>query len=139
MAGVSTYPFLAPYNASKHALEAVAQCMRDELEPFGVVVATINPGPYRTGFNDRMYETVNQWFREDANFTPARPITDIQESIASAEGQFDPEEMIAKMVEVIPMERHPFRTMLPKAIEDWCKDYQTRQWTMEVKSATCKD
>jgi len=132
MAGVSTYPFLAPYNASKHALEAVAQCMRDELSPYGVTVATINPGPYRTGFNDRMYETVDQWFIEGQNFTEAQPIRDIQNSIASPEGQFDPQEMIAKMVEVIPSDHHAFRTMVPKSTEDWCKEYQLKQWTLAV-------
>ena len=132
MAGVSTYPFLAPYNASKHALEALAQCMRDELKPLGVTVATINPGPFRTGFNDRMYDTVDQWFDEDKNYTPAQPIREIQANIASPEGQFDPEIMIEGMVNVIPMEKHKFRTMIPKETEDWCKDYQKQQWDLEI-------
>lgn len=132
MAGVSTYPFLSPYNASKHALEAVAQCMRDELNPLGVTVATINPGAFRTGFNDRMYDTVDQWFDEEKNFTPVKPIRDIQEGIASDDGQFDPTEMIQGMIDVIPKDNHKFRTMLPKATEDWCKDYQKTQWELEV-------
>lgn len=132
MAGVSTYPFLGPYNASKHALEAVAQCLRDELKELGVTVATINPGPYRTGFNDRMYDSVDQWYDENQNFTPAKPIRDIQAGVAGDEGQFDPQEMIDKMIEVIPAEHHLFRTMLPKPIEDWCKEYQQNQWTLEI-------
>ncbi len=134
MAGVSTFPFLAPYNASKHALEAVAQCMRDELQPLGVTVATINPGAFRTGFNDRMYDSVDQWFDEKGNYTPVKTIRDIQEFVASPEGQFDPEIMIKGMVEVIPKEEHKFRTMLPQETEDWCKDYQKQQWELEVKT-----
>ncbi|HAA20960.1 MAG TPA: short-chain dehydrogenase [Cytophagales bacterium] len=132
MAGLSTYPFLAPYNASKHALEAVAQCMRDELGSLGVTVATINPGAFRTGFNDRMYDAVDQWFDEEKNFTPVQPIRDIQANIASPEGQYDAEIMIQGMVEVIPLNKHKFRTMLPKETEDWCKDYQKQQWELEV-------
>jgi len=57
IAGLTTSAFLGPYNASKHALEAIAQCLRDELKPFGVTVATINTGPCKTGFNDRMYDS----------------------------------------------------------------------------------
>ncbi|TXH70455.1 MAG: SDR family oxidoreductase [Thiothrix sp.] len=132
MAGLSTYPFLGPYNASKHALEAVAQCLRDELKPLGITVATINPGPYRTGFNDRMYESAHQWFDAAKHFTPEQPLRDIQGGLASPESQYDPQEMIAKMIEVIPAEQHLFRTMLPAAVEQWCKEYQQNQWTIEV-------
>ncbi|WP_432671333.1 SDR family oxidoreductase [Flavobacterium sp. SM2513] len=101
IAGLSTSPFLGPYNASKHALEAVAQCLRDELQPFGVTVATINPGPFDTGFNDRMYDTYQQWFDADENFTSKKDIEKAAEGMAK--NQFDPQGMIDKMVEVIPM------------------------------------
>ena len=40
--------------------------------------------------------------------------------------------MIDLMVETIPAEHHKFRTMLPEAIEEWCKDYQARMWSEEV-------
>lgn len=132
MAGLSTYPFLCPYNASKHALEAIAQCMKDELKEFNVQVCTINPGPYRTGFNDRMYNSVNQWYDSNSNFTKEKPIRDIQESLESEDGQLDPQAMIELMVEIIPAERHKFRTMLPESMEEFCKDYQIRMWEEEV-------
>lgn len=132
MAGLSTYPFLGPYNASKHALEAVAQCLRDELKDLGVTVATINPGPFRTGFNDRMFDTFEQWFDADKNFTSIEPLKQIQAGVASDEAQFDPQEMIDKMIEVIPAEKHLFRTMVPEAIAEHCKTYQQNQWTIEI-------
>ncbi len=132
VAGLSTHPFLCPYNASKHALEAIAQCMRDELKEFGVTVCTINPGPYRTGFNDRMYDSVDQWYDAKVHFTKEQPIRKIQNEVASDDGQFDPQAMIDLMVETIPAEHHKFRTMLPEAIEEWCKDYQARMWSEEV-------
>ncbi len=132
MAGLSTYPFLCPYNASKHAVEAIAQCMKDELKELGVQVCTINPGPYRTGFNDRMYDAVDQWYRPDVHFTPGEPIRNIQGAIASPEGQFDPQEMIDLMVETIPADHHKFRTMLPESIIQWCKDYQQKMWEEEI-------
>jgi NAD(P)-dependent dehydrogenase (short-subunit alcohol dehydrogenase family) len=51
--GLNVNPFTGIYSASKHAVEAVAETMSLELQEFGIEVATINPGPFLTGFNDR--------------------------------------------------------------------------------------
>jgi NAD(P)-dependent dehydrogenase (short-subunit alcohol dehydrogenase family) len=48
IAGRSALPFLAPYAASKHALEAVADSLRLELKPFGIAVSIVEPGSIRT-------------------------------------------------------------------------------------------
>ena len=48
IAGQSALPFLGPYAASKHALEAVADTLRLELRPFGVDVSLIQPGTIKT-------------------------------------------------------------------------------------------
>ncbi|MEY8730853.1 SDR family NAD(P)-dependent oxidoreductase [Peribacillus frigoritolerans] len=53
MAGIITTPYGGPYAATKHAIEGMALTLKNELEEFGVQVATINPGAYNTGFNDR--------------------------------------------------------------------------------------
>jgi len=50
--GKFTFPGSGVYAASKHALEAVTDAMRLELEPFGIKVVTIRPGPIATEFND---------------------------------------------------------------------------------------
>jgi len=47
--GRSALPFLGPYAASKHALEAVADSLRVELAPFGVAVSIVEPASIRTG------------------------------------------------------------------------------------------
>ncbi|MEN6450650.1 MAG: SDR family oxidoreductase, partial [Thermoguttaceae bacterium] len=41
-------PYMAPYSASKHAIEAIADAMRTELRNFGVRVAAVEPGPIAT-------------------------------------------------------------------------------------------
>jgi NAD(P)-dependent dehydrogenase (short-subunit alcohol dehydrogenase family) len=46
--GRSALPFLGPYAASKHALEAVADCLRVELRPWGVAVSIVEPASIRT-------------------------------------------------------------------------------------------
>jgi NAD(P)-dependent dehydrogenase (short-subunit alcohol dehydrogenase family) len=48
IAGRSALPFLAPYAASKHALEAVADSLRLELRPFGIHVSIVEPGTIKT-------------------------------------------------------------------------------------------
>jgi NAD(P)-dependent dehydrogenase (short-subunit alcohol dehydrogenase family) len=46
--GRSALPFLGPYAASKHALEAIADSLRLELRPFGVSVSIVEPGSIAT-------------------------------------------------------------------------------------------
>lgn len=46
--GRSALPFLGPYAASKHALEAIADTLRVELAPFGVAVSIVEPASIRT-------------------------------------------------------------------------------------------
>jgi NAD(P)-dependent dehydrogenase (short-subunit alcohol dehydrogenase family) len=48
IAGRSALPFLGPYAASKHALEAIADTLRLELGPFGVDVSLVQPGTIKT-------------------------------------------------------------------------------------------
>ena len=46
--GRSALPFLGPYAASKHALEAFADVLRVELAPWGIAVAIIEPASIAT-------------------------------------------------------------------------------------------
>ena len=52
VAGVLHVPFQAFYSASKAAVEALSNCLRGELAPFGIKITTIMPGDTRTGFTD---------------------------------------------------------------------------------------
>ncbi len=46
-------PFIGPYAASKHAVEALADALRQELMPEGIHVAVIEPGQVRTPIWDK--------------------------------------------------------------------------------------
>lgn len=46
--GRSALPFLGPYAASKHALEAIADSLRVELRPWGMAVSIVEPASVRT-------------------------------------------------------------------------------------------
>ena len=52
IAALVPLPFQGIYSASKAALEAAAEAMRMEVRGFGVRVALLEPGDFRTGFTD---------------------------------------------------------------------------------------
>jgi short-subunit dehydrogenase len=102
--------------------------MREEMEGTGVQIATINPGPFRTGFNDRMYDTLDQWYDPAKNFTPEKPIRDVQKRFSGDELQLDPQAMIDFMVEIIPKDEHKFRNVYPERFIEGVKEYQASLW-----------
>jgi short-subunit dehydrogenase len=132
IAGFSTFKYLRPYVASKHALEPIVQLMRDEMEGTGVQIATINPGPFRTGFNDRMYDTLDQWYDPETHFTPEGPIRDVQQLFSGDDLQLDPQPMIDFMVDLIPQDSHKFRNVFPEHFVGNVKAYQDSLWTKDM-------
>jgi short-subunit dehydrogenase len=64
MAGLKPTPYLAPYAMSESALENVAYSMRTELKPLGIHVVMVNPGAYRTGFNQQMMQRQYEWLAD---------------------------------------------------------------------------
>ncbi len=50
MGGKLTFPGAGHYHATKHAVEALSDALRFEVEGFGVRVSVIEPGLIRTGF-----------------------------------------------------------------------------------------
>ncbi|MGS0891343.1 SDR family oxidoreductase [Burkholderia stagnalis] len=121
IAGLITGPFTGAYCASKHAVESIAEAMHAELAPHGIRVAVVNPGPYSTGFNDRMMETPKRWRDPAVHTVTPDPLTFPLE-------QHDPEEMIAKMVDVIDGNGGAFRNLLPKSAETFVRAEQAHAW-----------
>jgi NAD(P)-dependent dehydrogenase (short-subunit alcohol dehydrogenase family) len=56
--GRVTFPLFGAYHASKYAVEAMSDALRNELAPWGIKVAIIEPGPIKTEFGDRAMATV---------------------------------------------------------------------------------
>lgn len=129
MAGISATPYVGPYTATKHAIEGIAQTLKAELEGFGVKVATINPGAFNTGFNDRSAEEKYKWFDEEIHFTKKEDMKKQEEQLKN---QFDPEDMIKKMIEIIPADEHKFRTVYPWETEKQLKKTEQERWNMNI-------
>ena len=50
VAGLVSLPFQSQYAAGKYALEATVQALRNEVKPYGIKAALIEPGDTKTGF-----------------------------------------------------------------------------------------
>jgi short-subunit dehydrogenase len=99
IAGVMSGPSFGPYSMTKHALEAMGKAMRAELAPQGIDVALLNPGPYLTGFNDRMADSMWEWFGDTSLNAPATPLFEMMREFVTS-GQMDPAEVVTRMVEL---------------------------------------
>lgn len=125
-AGLMGVPFLGAYAASKHAIEAIASTMKAELNPFGIQVATINPGLYRTGFNETGAESYGQWaFDREVRI----PMPDAAPLMAL---QHDPQPMIDAIVAMVRERKPAYRTMLPQDAVLEAKASQARGWDQKA-------
>jgi NAD(P)-dependent dehydrogenase (short-subunit alcohol dehydrogenase family) len=99
IAGVVSGPAFGPYSMTKHALEAMGKAMRAELASQGIDVTLLNPGPYLTGFNDRMADSMWEWFGAGSLNAPATPLFEMMRDFVT-KGQMDPAEVVTRMVEL---------------------------------------
>jgi NAD(P)-dependent dehydrogenase (short-subunit alcohol dehydrogenase family) len=125
--GLNVNPFTGIYSASKHSVEAIAQTMSLELQEFGIEVATINPGPFLTGFNDRGFETWRSWVDE-----ASERLYDYSK-LAFPRAQFDPEPVYATMTAVAAGEIDTFRNLEPKSMIAETKSNIEAPWTRKVR------
>jgi len=61
--GKVTFPFFGAYHGTKFAVEAFSDSLRYELQPFGIDVVVIEPGPIRTNFGDTSLGTAQAYAR----------------------------------------------------------------------------
>lgn len=126
VAGLSTDPFAGAYSSSKHSIEALAEAMYKELREYNIKIQTINPGPYLTGFNDRMFESHKYW-----NKNPKENVFDYNK-IAFPHAQYNPDEVVKKIIEVVTEKTDNYRNALPKSAVDDTKKEQTEKWTRKA-------
>jgi short-subunit dehydrogenase len=66
MGGQITFPLGAWYHASKHALEAYSDALRQEVKAFGIDVVLIQPGLIKTEFGTVSSEAVRRYSGDGA-------------------------------------------------------------------------
>src|SRR3954452_14120616 len=68
LVGKLVFPGGGMYHATKHAVEALSDAMRFEVEGFGVDVAIIEPGLIRTAFGDAAVQSIHGGTDEDGPY-----------------------------------------------------------------------
>ena len=99
--GRSALPFLGPYAASKHALEAVADSLRVELRPWGVAVSIIEPASIATAIWQKgatRAEELRAGFAPDVDALYAPAVASFRKVALSRGPGADPDD-VAKVVE----------------------------------------
>jgi len=107
-------PFYGPYQASKWALEAMAENYRVELSTFGVENCIIEPGGYPTTFVDNLMKPSDTSRAEsygDFHHFPTQMLQSF-EHVLTSNPQQNPQRVADAMVELMamPFGQKPFRT-----------------------------
>ncbi len=112
IAGVRAGVGSGPYAMTKHALQALGMALRAELATFNVDVALINPGPFATGFNDRMANDPGPWFdRKRADPEDVKIMDALVRRITV--GQLDPAEVVRRYVELVEADKTELVNFIP--------------------------
>ena len=111
VAGRIAAPGMGAYAGSKHAVEGMSDALRAEVEPFGVDVVVVQPGPVETSFRERVEDELDAGGRTEAY----ESVYEFQEdaSLIGGEGPFaiPPEEVAEVILEAAvspdPRARYP--------------------------------
>ncbi|MEM9687796.1 MAG: SDR family NAD(P)-dependent oxidoreductase [Bacteroidota bacterium] len=114
--GRIAFPFYGPYNASKWALEALAENYRVELSGFGVDSCIVEPGGYPTGFMSNLMKpsdiSQNESYGEMVN-APQQMFENFEGALASNPAQ-NPQNVADAIADLIstPAGQRPVRTVV---------------------------
>ena len=112
VAGKIAQPFMGPYCASKHAVEALSESLRIELMPFGIDVVVLGPGVVRTPIWDKA-QSIDLSAYEKTSY--AKPLKAIQDYMAvHSKTGFDQDEFAAIVANIIETPKPKWRYALVK-------------------------
>ena len=100
------------YNASKFALEGFSEALAQEVQPFGIKVVIVEPGPFRTQFLDSSAKTPSAHIEAYAKTPVAQMYQYMERMNGKQEG--DPEKGAQAIVDYIHSNREPLRLPLGK-------------------------
>jgi NAD(P)-dependent dehydrogenase (short-subunit alcohol dehydrogenase family) len=116
------------YNGSKFAVEGISQAMALEVNPLGIAVTLIEPGPFRTDFAGRSLNT-------------QKPITDYEDTVGKTRARMqilsgnqpgDPQKAARIMIELAQQDNPPLQVPLGNDAMNRIKA-RSIQWKEEME------
>ena len=110
IAGRGTIPLLGPYSASKHALEALTDALRMELQPWGIEVSIVEPGAIATPIWEKSAKEAGDLeasIGQEAKILYGEAVVRIREAIAQAAYRAIPPEAVVRAVHHALTASHP--------------------------------
>ena len=109
-------PFVAPYSATKYALEALAEEYAFELEPFGIESVIVEPGSFGTGVFDKLMTGADTAVLESYGEYAQVPVQNFEQMasfLATPEAP-DPQLVADAIKDIIdtPKGKRPLRTVV---------------------------
>ncbi|MDV6232064.1 SDR family oxidoreductase [Rhodococcus cercidiphylli] len=120
--GISAFPNVGAYHASKWALEGFSQALAQEVEDFGIHVTLIEPGGFSTDWSGPSA-------KKSTDIAAYDPIRDKATKLRSARQATpgDPSATRSALLKVVDVEKPPLRVFFGEApLEIATKDYESR-------------
>lgn len=113
-AGRYSFPGISSYSATKFALEGWSEALSGELDPLGIRVMLVEPGPFRTSFNE---PDVFGFPAESATYQAVEPV---RTALAKANGEQagDPDRAAAAIRGALDSGNPPLRLPLGNEAAD---------------------
>jgi len=113
-AGLMSKPGTGYYSTTKWAVEALTEALAEEVEPFGIRVTALEPGPFRTDWAGRSMK------RSKTKIADYGAVHARAQMIADMDGTQpgDPRGAAAALIEVVRAERPPRQLLMGKLVLD---------------------
>ncbi len=120
--GITAFPMIGMYHASKWALEGFSQALAQEMEPFGVFVTLIEPGGFSTDWGG----SSAQHAEPHSAYDQAREkMKEMRKSRGTQPG--DPEASSSALMKIVDAEKPPLRVFFGSApLGMATRDYESR-------------
>lgn len=142
IAGRMAWPFIGPYNASKFAMEALTDSLRQELRPWGIHVSIVEPGSIAKPLQENAWAAVAEQgadLPEKANLLYGEMLGVMLKAIRKFEKAGIPRDEVAKVVEHALTAEKPktryivgrdaqIQRVLARVVPDRIRDRLVRRW-----------
>jgi len=113
--GFVGFPGVGYYNATKFAVEGLSEALAKEVEPLGIKVVIVEPGPFRTDWAGRSLKQTGDGIEDYAKTAAAR-----RKAISDGSGKQagDPVRGAKAMIEAVQSNNPPLRLVLGRMALD---------------------